>query len=530
MGKLEALQSKQTELFEPVREFLVDLSDLLADAEKLHLLEDVDCSDLIESVAEPFSVFICGEFNSGKSSLLNKIVGSDIAEVGVIPTTSKIAPLSSEEMQGVVFVDSPGTNSIMEGHEETTERYLRRADFVLFVTSVERPLAESEVKFLSLVSKKWRRKFVLVVNKIDQLDPVQIEKVQKYVLRGVKEIFNFEPPCFLTSTKSGAGIEELKKELFVLLSEKERIRLKLQGPVRTSQVLIGDAQTRSSAESKSLQDRVKIYEKVLERSSTRCEEASLLFDALGDRSKRTFSELARGICQLIDERIGLMTVLRSKVFGNQENLKSAIHEIIEELEFESKLQGILDETAQKVVFYRSVLLTDARDYLEAIPEFNADEVDFIEPGRGGVDAAEVAKELKESTERGMNSFLVLGGAAAASGLGAQIAALGTIEFTGMILMFALALFSLRAFPNERNKIKRHIEENFDALAGDFALTVRAGVNEQLQSTLDSIQKGVEPGLNESLESLKQIQEFEVKAKGLRARLLELDDKISKLAS
>jgi predicted GTPase len=40
---------------------------------------------------------------------------------------------------------------------------------VLFVLSADRPLSESEVKFLQYI-RKWRKKVVFLVNKVDMLD------------------------------------------------------------------------------------------------------------------------------------------------------------------------------------------------------------------------------------------------------------------------------------------------------------------------------------------------------------------------
>ena len=65
--------------------------------------------------------------------------------------------LPVEWLQHVALIDTPGTNAIVAKHELLTQRIVPRADLVLFVTSAERPLSESESSFLSKISQ-WGKK------------------------------------------------------------------------------------------------------------------------------------------------------------------------------------------------------------------------------------------------------------------------------------------------------------------------------------------------------------------------------------
>ena len=44
-------------------------------------------SDTINSIEDIFLVVIVGEFNSGKSTLINSLLGSDYLKSGILPTT-----------------------------------------------------------------------------------------------------------------------------------------------------------------------------------------------------------------------------------------------------------------------------------------------------------------------------------------------------------------------------------------------------------------------------------------------------------
>jgi hypothetical protein len=57
-------------------------------------------------------------------------------------------------LKGLLLVDTPGTNAIIREHQTITEKYIPRSDFVLFITSCERPFSESEKEFMENI-KQW---------------------------------------------------------------------------------------------------------------------------------------------------------------------------------------------------------------------------------------------------------------------------------------------------------------------------------------------------------------------------------------
>src|SRR5690606_30552177 len=133
-----------------------------------------------------FMIVVAGGFNAGTSSLLNALLGAHVMPEGVTPTTARITVVThgeepSERQEGpsvvhrthpsplladIALVDTPGTNAIIQRHQELTERFVPRADLLLFVTSADRPFTESERRFLELIAS-WGRKVIMVVNKVD---------------------------------------------------------------------------------------------------------------------------------------------------------------------------------------------------------------------------------------------------------------------------------------------------------------------------------------------------------------------------
>ena len=199
---LSALRDRQRLVLQSLERTLVDIG---ADEEHSAVLRDA----LSTSV---FLICTVGEFNAGKSSLLNALLSGPFCRVGVLPTTDAITVLRHPSAIGgdgggsrgnsvvtvdvptpwlrdVSVVDTPGTNTLDATHTALTTDFLPRADLLLFVTSAERPFSESERTFLRAI-RSWGKKVLFVVNKADLLpSPGDLDAVVGYVAQhGAKEL------------------------------------------------------------------------------------------------------------------------------------------------------------------------------------------------------------------------------------------------------------------------------------------------------------------------------------------------------
>eukprot|EP00891_Asterochloris_glomerata_P004560 jgi/Astpho2/4560/Aster-00142 len=203
---------QREDLLEAEREFLSQVLDHLREAtpqlEEISLLEDA-----LKQLDELFLLVVVGEFNSGKSTVINALLGDRYLAEGVLPTTNEISVLkfaeqgtssngsgSSSDDEGVTMkdgfferrltaellreiniVDTPGTNVILDRQQRLTEEFVPRSDLVLFVMSADRPFTESEVKFLRYI-RQWGKKVVFVVNKVDILsNESELHEVTQFV-------------------------------------------------------------------------------------------------------------------------------------------------------------------------------------------------------------------------------------------------------------------------------------------------------------------------------------------------------------
>lgn len=256
------LTEPQQDLLKQERSALGDLRVLLSQLDAAP--EDQQAlADSIRQLEELFLLVIVGEFNAGKSAFINALLGQDLLEEGVTPTTTAICVLRhgqaverglldgnwlqtfpAEVLRNIAIVDTPGTNAIIREHETITAQFVPRADLVLFVTSADRPFTESERAFLAKI-RDWGKKVVFVINKIDILETAQqVEQVVAFVTDNARTLLGMRPEVYPVSArlalraKQGDAMlwgvsrfEPLERYIKQTLDETERIRLKLANPL-----------------------------------------------------------------------------------------------------------------------------------------------------------------------------------------------------------------------------------------------------------------------------------------------------------
>ncbi|MCC6874894.1 MAG: dynamin family protein [Sandaracinaceae bacterium] len=228
---------------------------------------------------ERFHLVVLGEFNHGKTTFVNALLGAPVLPAGVTPTTAVIhhvvhgperrahvttasgtstIPLEevtsyvvggkavSDEVRyleieypapivegGVVLVDTPGVNDLNLSRAEITYSYLPRADAILFLLDAGQILKESERAFIAnKLLTQSRDKVIFVINKIDLLDDDEREEAMAYARTHLARLVT-EPKVFAVSAQralegdpDAAGFTELLGELRAFLSD-ERGRVLL---------------------------------------------------------------------------------------------------------------------------------------------------------------------------------------------------------------------------------------------------------------------------------------------------------------
>jgi len=158
-------------------------------------------------------IAIIGPTNVGKSTLLNRILGTKLAIVSSRPQTTRnrITGIYHGDGFQMVFMDTPGIHKTRSAlHESMVESALatpQEVDLVLLVIEMQHP-DNPEIPSAVGNLKKTKKPCMLVINKIDMFPKEQLFPVIDHLRR----IHPFDAVIPVSALK-GDGVEALLEEL-----------------------------------------------------------------------------------------------------------------------------------------------------------------------------------------------------------------------------------------------------------------------------------------------------------------------------
>jgi ribosome biogenesis GTPase A len=268
-------ETKLIQDYEAIRqreyELITGLLDVLPKIEKLGEQRVGQVRDALFHADHPFLMVFVGPFNSGKSSIINALLGTDILKSGPTPTTDRITLLrygdAPQQMNSageadtvfhpvatlkrVSFVDTPGLESTLQEHEDITRKFLHRCDVVMLVMLATRAMTQSNLNYLQTF-KEFGKKVIILINQADLLAPDEQATVREYVAQHSKDKLGFTPEVWLTSAKQGldavredgsrdatlweqSGLGQVEAYIEKSLGDADRLRQKLQTPLQIVQ-------------------------------------------------------------------------------------------------------------------------------------------------------------------------------------------------------------------------------------------------------------------------------------------------------
>lgn len=163
-------------------------------------------------------VALVGRPNVGKSTLLNRVLGTKVSIVTAKPQTTRqqIAGIKTGAEGQVIYLDTPGiheaANRALNRHmNRIAQAALREVDLVLFLIEADRWSKQDE--FVAKALAKVDVPVVLVVNKID-LVPDKTRLI--HFLEGKVDAKRFEK-VLLVSAKNGSGVADIEKTVLQYL-------------------------------------------------------------------------------------------------------------------------------------------------------------------------------------------------------------------------------------------------------------------------------------------------------------------------
>lgn len=271
---MSALSAEHKRIKDELLVILRDLAKLADDTGMNTLVNDLLLTRIPKLEEERFVLVVLGEFNHGKSTFVNALVGAPVLPAGITPTTATINHLVYSEkpnakavllddsvravdpralnewvtIEGqkaekvkyvevgwpapvlkdrVTLVDTPGVNDINEARAEITYNYIPRADAVLFLLDGAQVLKQSERAFLEQrILRRSREKLLFIIGKADLLSADEKAETLRYCRDHLAPLLGGDPSLFLVSAKLAlagrkdeSGIPELLAFLGRYLAE-----------------------------------------------------------------------------------------------------------------------------------------------------------------------------------------------------------------------------------------------------------------------------------------------------------------------
>lgn len=162
-------------------------------------------------------VAIVGAPNAGKSTLLNKIAGTNLAVTSEVAGTTRDRQYLKTAWNGLEFlaVDTAGLDLSAQGELETNiqkqiDFALKEADVILLVADGKEPTHALDQKVL-VKFRKIKKPKILAINKVDS-PKIREEKLKEFAKYGVR-------PSFAVSSLTGRGIGDLMDEITNMLKQ-----------------------------------------------------------------------------------------------------------------------------------------------------------------------------------------------------------------------------------------------------------------------------------------------------------------------
>lgn len=269
-GALEGFRERKNEVTLAVR----DVADVAKALGAATIEKRVRDQLVIKLEEDRFHLVVVGEFNHGKTTFVNGLLGAAVLPTGVTPTTATIhhlrygdAPkadvvyvggekkeLSFDAVKSfvvggeaanesvdhldvwypaallqerIVLVDTPGVNDLSLQRADITYSYIPQSDAVLFLLDAGQILKESERTFLQeKIIGQARDKVIFVVTKWDLLSDDEQKEALAYTKKHLATLVKGEPVVFPVSAQkalsgdvAASGMPELVDYLTRFLAE-----------------------------------------------------------------------------------------------------------------------------------------------------------------------------------------------------------------------------------------------------------------------------------------------------------------------
>ena len=518
---MNIVNEKYSRIIEETKEILNDLHGRVKDHSNAVLEEKLAVA--INNLESLFLVVFVGEFSTGKSSIINALVGENILDEGITPTTDKISIIKYGETKGVeikdgiatytvdqknldnlYIVDTPGTNVTIEQHEQITQNFIPRADIIFFTIGAERAVTGSESELIKFLTEDWKKRVVFLLNKVDiASNEGEYNELLEHSNTELARIFDVEPHIIPISAKlelesSGtalSGFDRLRKYLFETLSEEEKIKIKLNSSLDLAITLAEETEVSIQENLIKIDkdiDKLNDFESRLEGMK---EDIIVNSAQFTERIRSRLLEFKNRGVEFIDSLIRFENIFKlirkekiAREFEQKVSLQT-VKEIEKDLDdmvawTENSSKNILDSSIR---FYRDSIEGEEANISTPFLQHRMKLIDTVrtelELRKAQIDPKMLGSNLVDSARNAVAS--VLGVQVGSLALGATVVSAFSsfiVDITGILTTLAVMATAFAILPKKRSSAMKEFSAKVDSLSDELIVSVRS----QLTRDMDNI--------------------------------------------
>jgi hypothetical protein len=397
---------------------------------------------------------------------------------------------------------------------------------------------------------------------VDTKSAEEVEQVLAYLDQNIRTIFNIDPTIFPVSSKialgvregvlpqeewAGSGFEEFEHYLFRTLSERERMRMKLQAPLETTVSLLKKQRSMIDARREVLAaDSAKI-DRINEQLALARKDLKSNFSQFVTRIDNLMMELERRGVDFLDRMIRITHIMLLRDAGRfREEFERQVF-----YDWETSVDKTIQESVDWLVKGNMRLWKDTVEEFHRKTDVESMSADLV--GKVGREFAynrdEVYSRIRSEAERRMRTYdlgmesrhlidTAMQGVVQSFGLGAGALGLGylvttifssvAIDVTGLTAATMLLVSSFLILPYKRSKARTEFREKIESLRTQMGEALKRESDVEIDRMIGHITEAFQPYSRFYAAESEKIEKFAAKLVTVETSLHSIAAEVRKI--